>query len=82
MAITQISPFKLGLKTFEDYNVSKDNNGLKDRLRVIKVIKNRGGTAYGTNCYLFLGENSVYKELPYANDLALDYYKIIKNKYK
>lgn len=77
VVISQISPFKLGLDEFDDYDVTR----MKDRLRAFKVIKNRGGLAYGVNYFRFLGENSHYKEIPYGDEVGDAFYdKIAKLK--
>jgi len=79
VAIVLLSPYKLGLKDFEGYDIKKTKNGLKDRMRALKIIKNRGGMAYVVDYMLFLGENAVFKELPYSENLKDEHYLQIKN---
>lgn len=75
VCIVQISPFKLNLPSIDGYDITQTKNGLKDRFRAIKVIKNRGGQAYGVNYLKFIGENSVYTEIPYPEKLTPDFYQ-------
>lgn len=70
VCLVQISPLKLGLSNFDGYDVDGNPNSLGDRLRAIKIIKNRGGIAYYINYFLFLGENSFYKEIQYASEIT------------
>jgi len=73
VCLVQISPFKLKLKDFDGYNVDGEKMSLRDRLRAIKIIKNRGGKSYYVNYFMFLGENSYYKEIEYAEDIFDEY---------
>ena len=81
VCLVQISPFKLKLNTFDGYDVDGNPNSLRDRLRAIKIIKNRGGKAYYVNYFMFLGENSIYKEIPYAENIKdpREFYQQINN---
>lgn len=78
VCISQISPFKLDLDSFDGY-VVKGKDGMRDRLRALKIIKNRGGQAYGINYFLFLGECAFYKEIPYPEELQSKFYNDINN---
>ena len=78
VCFSQISPFKLDLDDFDGYKI-KDTNGMKDRLRAVKIIKNRGGQAYGINYFLFLGECAFYREIPYPESLPKTFYADINN---
>lgn len=78
ICIVQISPFKLDLPKLDGYPV-KGKNGLEDRLRAIKIIKNRGGIPYKVDYFLFLGENSFYSEIPYPEKMTEKDYEKINN---
>lgn len=78
VCISQISPYKLDLDEFDNYTI-KGNEGLEDRFRALKIIKNRGGQAFGVNYFMFLGECAMYKEIPYPEKLPKDFYSKINN---
>ncbi len=63
VVFSQISPWKDNIQSFDKIPVKE----FKDRLRVIKIIKNRGGIAYKIIPYIFLGEFSYYKEFSIEN---------------
>lgn len=79
VCLVQISPFKLKLKDFDHYDVDGNPYSLRDRLRAVKIIKNRGGKSYYVNYFLFLGENSIYSEIKYPEELTQLWYREIAN---
>jgi len=77
VCFSQISPFKLDLDEFDGYKI-KGSKSFKDRFRAVKLIKNRGGQAYGVDYFRFIGENSMYEEIPYSEDFTDKDYKALK----
>lgn len=74
--IVGISPKALNLRVFDGYKVLHDeeSRGLMDRLRPIKIIKNRGGVAHKTGYLGFLGECAFFFELPETDKLSPSWY--------
>ena len=58
------SPMKFELKNYKGYDITK----LKDSIRFLEVILNRGGTAGGLIALYFNGKVCDYKELPNPDD--------------
>jgi hypothetical protein len=78
-----ISPKGLNLKDFDGYKIlhNSDGKGLMDRLRPIKILKNRGGIANKTGYLGFLGECAHFFELPEATELNSTWYNDFHKKY-
>lgn len=70
------SPFKHELKEYFNYDITK----LRDNVRFVEVLINRGGSPGGLVALYFDGAVNYFKELPRANDSAiLDVYKSLQD---
>jgi len=83
ICIVGISPAGLRLKTFDGYKVlhDKESKGLLDRLRPIRVIKNRGGISNKVGYLKFFGECAYFSELPEPEKITREHYNNFFEKY-
>lgn len=76
------SPFKFELPEYLGYNVIE----LRDNLRILEVILNRGGSAGGIVGLFFDGAVCEFQELPQPNDPTIQkvyqYCRELRNKKK
>ena len=61
-----MSPYREKLNTFLGYRVSdtSNNKGLKGRMLMLNIVKNRHGTMGRVYPLLFLGELGLFSHLP------------------
>ena len=66
VAVGMISPYRERINSFLGYRVVDQgvSPGLKGRMTVINIIKNRYGQAFKVFPLLFLGELGLYSHLP------------------
>jgi hypothetical protein len=83
VCIVGISPKALNLKEYDGYKVAhdKESKGLMDRLRPIRILKNRGGISNKTGYLGFLGECAHFFELPEADKISVKFYDDFYNNY-
>lgn len=77
VCIGLFSPFKYELTDYKGYDIRK----LRDNVRFIEVLVNRGGIMGGLIALYFDGAVSQFKELPLPNNIEINkVYEFIKNR--
>jgi hypothetical protein len=79
LCVSLFSPFKYELEKWMGYDITK----LKDRVRFLEVLLNRGGVSNGVLPLYFDGAVNFFTELPKPNDEhnLQKFYNLIKNDY-
>jgi len=69
------SPMRYDLTEYKGYNIER----LKNRFRMLSILKSRDGVTDVCKGLAFLGEIGMFKEMPKSSDITEDHYKQLEN---
>ena len=75
-----MNAYKMDMETCLGYNINKTGalNNLKDRFRMLKIIKNRLSRDNIASGLFFVPESCHFEELPEPDQIGIDYLSKIK----